>query len=381
MVHTNKRVGMLAAASLVALAAVAIGFPTQGLMAAAAAPGPKPSLQKVEENAEMSGYHDMTAMEKILAGASMGDVLESKSLRAKYAPQLIPIFGSMVKVFDHAMGQYPQLQAFYTGARNHYLAIMATFGDAASLSRLQALEKSPKPFQALSGKMYFLEYTWLSSQKNAAVQQKVITQLTSIAKAHPYNEDMVQLLQTIRALGAANHKVAHQAKEIILKYLKGPGALQFQQMNAMKVAQGRHLNKAAIFEGVLLDGKPFSTKSLKGHVVMVDVWATWCPPCRASIPHVEMLYSKLHKKGLDVVGVSIDSSARSLKTFLAHSPKMVWPQLFDVNNPGNQPIQRAYGISAVPTQFLLDRKGILRYIVVGYAPQEITADVKKLLAK
>ena len=378
--HTSIK-GMLIVGAITAALAMAN---RQAMAATAAKPAAagKPSIQQVEQNAGAAGYKSMTKIAKVLKGASMSDVLESQDLRKKFGAELIPILGSVVKTFDKSVAERPELVPFFTGARNHYLAIMAVLGDKAALTRLSALAKSPHPFQNLLGRMYMQEYQWLTHQKDAAAQQKIMNRLAAIAKKHPMNEDIFQLLMTMRQIGPANHQLAHQAKEIMLKVLQSPAAQQYQQEIAMKTAQSRHLNHHAVFKGVLLgSGKPFVTTSLKGHVVLVDTWATWCPPCRASMPHVEKLYSQLHKKGFDVIGVSVNRHPKRLETFLAQHKKMIWPQMYDVNNPGNVATATKYGVTAIPTQFILDRNGVLRYVIVGLNPQQVTADVKKLLAK
>ena len=362
--------------------AIAIVIGASSAAAKGIAPAAKESTHQIEENVEAAQYKSLNKIAEVLHGASIVDVLQSKSLTAKFGSKLAPILGTVVTAFDQGMAKRPELKPYFTGARDHYLSIMAVLGDQSALARLSAQSKSAHPFRNLLARMYLQQYTWLTHQHNAAAQQKVIDTLRAIAAKHPMNEDMVQLLMSIRHLGAADQHLADEAQEIILKVLKSPSAQQYQQRVAMKTAQNKHLNHHAVFEGVLLgSGKHFSTKSLIGHVVLVDTWATWCPPCRASIPHVESLYSQLHKKGFDVIGVSLDANPQALKTFLAQHKKMIWPQIYDVNNPGNLPIARAYGITAIPTQFILDRKGILRYVVVGYNPQQVTADVKKLLSK
>lgn len=363
----------------------ALAIATRGAMAATVSKPTspsKPSIQQVEQSAETAGYKSMAKIAKVLNGVSMSDVLESKTLRKKFGAKLIPILGSVVKALDKSVAERPKLVPFFTGARNHYLAIMAVLGDKAALARLSTLAQSPHPFQNLLGRMYMHEYQWLTHQKDAAAQQKIMNQLAAIAKKHPMNEDIFQLLMTMRHIGPANRQLAHQAKEIMLKVLQSPSAQQYQQQIAMKTAQSKHLNHHAVFKGVLLGtGKPFSTASLKGHVVLVDSWATWCPPCRASMPHVERLYSELHKKGFDVIGLPVNRHPKTLEAFLARHKKMTWPQMYDVNNPGNVEMASTYAITAIPTQFILDRNGVLRYVIVGLDPQQVTADVKKLLAK
>ncbi|MGC8559183.1 MAG: TlpA disulfide reductase family protein [Phycisphaerae bacterium] len=376
------RTAIIGGSIAVAIAMVISASSAASAAASSPAPAAKESTQQIAVNVEAAQFKSLKKIAETLHGASIVDVLQSKSLTAKFGPKLTPILGTVVTAFDQGMVQRPELKPFFTGARDHYLAIMAVLGDQSALARLSAQAKSAHPFRNLLARMYLQQYMWLTHQHDPAAQQKVIDTLRAIAVKHPMNEDMVQLLMSIRHLGAADTHVANQAGEIVLKVLKSPAAQQYQQMAAMKTAQNKHLNHHAVFEGVLLgSGKPFSTKSLIGHVVLVDTWATWCPPCRASIPHVESLYSKLHKKGFDVIGVSLDANPKALKTFLAQHKKMTWPQMYDVNNPGNLAIARAYGITAIPTQFILDRKGVLRYIITGYDPQQVTKDIKKMMSK
>ena len=66
-------------------------------------------------------------------------------------------------------------------------------------------------------------------------------------------------------------------------------------------------------KGTLVTGKPFDPESLKGKVVFVDFWATWCGPCRAELPNVKRNYEKYHDKGFDVIGISLDDDRDGLK--------------------------------------------------------------------
>lgn len=375
-----RKTSMIGGAIAVAIAMVISASAVASASAPSLAAAAKESTRQIAENVEAAQYKSLKKIAEALHGASIVDVLQSKSLTAEFGPKLAPILGTVVTAFDRGMAQRPELKLFFTGARDHYLAIMAVLGDQSALARLSAQAKSAHPFRNLLARMYLQQYTWLTHQHDPAAQQKVIDTLRAIAVKHPMNEDLVQLLMSISHLGAVDQHLADQARDIVLKVLKSPAAQQYQQQYAMQAAQKKHLNHHAVFDGVLLgSGKPFSTKSLIGHVVLIDTWATWCPPCRASIPHVETLYSKLHKKGLDVIGVSLDQNPKALETFLAKNKMMVWPQMYDVNNPGNMPTAKAYGITAIPTQFILDRKGILRYIVVGYNPQQVTTDIEKLM--
>ena len=78
-----------------------------------------------------------------------------------------------------------------------------------------------------------------------------------------------------------------------------------------------------------LNGNPISVGALKGKVVLVDFWATWCGPCRGELPNVIATYKKYHADGFEIIGVSLDSERDKLDKFLKEQDGMTWPQLFD----------------------------------------------------
>ena len=105
-----------------------------------------------------------------------------------------------------------------------------------------------------------------------------------------------------------------------------------------------------------LDGKPLSVAALKGKVVMIDFWATWCPPCRAELPNVIDTFKKYHSKGFEIIGVSLDSDKDKLESFLKEQDGMAWPQFFDGKGWSNE-LALQYGVEAIPFTVLIGSDG------------------------
>jgi peroxiredoxin len=110
-----------------------------------------------------------------------------------------------------------------------------------------------------------------------------------------------------------------------------------------------------------LDGKTISLSALKGKVVLINFWATWCPPCREEIPDFVAFYNENKDRGLEIVGLSVDKmTAEELKPFVAHF-KMSYPVALATSKiirdfePGD----------AIPTTIVIDKKGVIRDKQVG----------------
>ena len=116
-------------------------------------------------------------------------------------------------------------------------------------------------------------------------------------------------------------------------------------------------------ELVTLAGDYLTTADLRGRVVLIDVWGTWCAPCRAAVPDLKRLTGRLEKAPFLMVSISNDADEPALKQFIADHG-MAWPQVWDKDHE----IQRRLGVSRFPTYLLIDHEGEIVYSASGWGP-------------
>ena len=163
----------------------------------------------------------------------------------------------------------------------------------------------------------------------------------------------------------------------ILKRLTAEGN-QAQVIAAAKEQMQKFdgLGKPVDIAFTALDGRQVDVAALKGKVVLVNYWATWCPPCVKSIPDLKVSYEKWHPKGLELIGISLDHSEEPLAKMVKTS-EIAWPQHYDRENEDNR-FAVKYGVNSTPTFWLLDKKGNLRYL---NARNKMDEKIAKLLAE
>jgi thiol-disulfide isomerase/thioredoxin len=106
------------------------------------------------------------------------------------------------------------------------------------------------------------------------------------------------------------------------------------------------------------DGQEIDLVSLRGRVVLLDFWASWCGPCLAEMPNVVAIHDRLHERGFRVLGISLDQDRAQMESALKKF-KMTWPQHFDGKGWRNE-VTTSFGIQSIPATWLLDKKGMLR---------------------
>jgi len=116
-----------------------------------------------------------------------------------------------------------------------------------------------------------------------------------------------------------------------------------------------------------LGGKAITLESLKGRIIVLNFWATWCPPCRAEIPDFVAFYAANKDKGLEIVGVTVDTIPASQVLAFARQNKMSYPVAMSTEK-----ILGSYGpIDAIPTTFIIDKTGRIRHTQVGLLSKDV----------
>jgi len=124
------------------------------------------------------------------------------------------------------------------------------------------------------------------------------------------------------------------------------------------------------------EGGFFKLSDQIGNVVLIDFWATWCPPCVAEFPHLDSLYNEYKDQGFSMISVSADKNQITLTDFLArHSPE--WAIGFSGDGREDS-VVKLYDISSYPTYILVDRKGTINYIT-SYGGQKLEELIKNLI--
>ncbi len=133
------------------------------------------------------------------------------------------------------------------------------------------------------------------------------------------------------------------------------------------------------FQAKALGGQALSLSGLKGKVVLLDFWATWCGPCEETIPHLIELHAKKRERGLEVVGISVDDYPEDVPAFVK-SHGMKYPVFVDAEKE----VMDLYGVRNVPTTVLVDRTGKVRGRWLGAGEEveaELDAAIDALLAE
>ena len=128
-----------------------------------------------------------------------------------------------------------------------------------------------------------------------------------------------------------------------------------------------------------LDGQEITLSQLKGKVVLLDFWATWCGPCRESIPHLIQLYKTYRENGFEMIGMSLDKGDTDVVRNFAKSLDIPYPIVI-----APEEVVRNYRVTSIPTTFFIDKEGKIRERITGFnstISQQMTAKITDLTSE
>jgi thiol-disulfide isomerase/thioredoxin len=217
-------------------------------------------------------------------------------------------------------------------------------------------------------KFLLMTVSWGDTNKQAGLETAATSLLHDTALSE---EDHVALLGAV-----AKTSAPEKARPWLQAAVRNAPSPKVKAAAEEQLKRFDGLGKPVELQFTAVDGRAVDLARFKGKVVLIDFWATWCPPCVAAIPEVKKIYDEFHPKGFEIVGINLDKDKSKLTQFVADN-KMEWPQFFDGLFWQNK-YARQFGIESIPTLWLIDKRGALRDLD---ALTRLSGEVPKLLAE
>jgi peroxiredoxin len=183
----------------------------------------------------------------------------------------------------------------------------------------------------------------------------------SALKRFPTNAFVYTMLTAMAERAPAERKV--QIAQEIVEAPGAPAGVKALAGHMLKGTKPYEIGQPLDIRFKALDGREVDLAKLKGRVVLVEFWSTTCGPCIGEMPGVKAAYEKLHSRGFEIVGISLDDKEKDLRRYLEEKA-LPWPQHFDGRGFSNE-FAIKYGVFGIPTMWLVDRQGRLRFTQVG----------------
>lgn len=241
------------------------------------------------------------------------------------------------------------MQMLYRGAMQYEKQLGGKFEDYTT----KVLKEHPNTDAA----GFAAAFRWAKTHfKGGDFNDTAVDELWQLAKIYPKNELVGQLF----AVAGAQIKDDKKAVVFMEKAIEtfGPESEVGQRFKG-ELSNRKIIGSQMEINGPTMKGESFNIASLKGKVILVDFWATWCGPCVAELPNVKAVYDKYHDKGFEVVAISLDFKREDLEKFVKEK-ELPWTQLIfsEQKDMGwSNPLARKYGVNGIPAMFLIGRDG------------------------
>jgi peroxiredoxin len=230
---------------------------------------------------------------------------------------------------------------------------------------IEAVYPAPQSMGADSSTQAYTTY-WIDPSSALVLRDSLFIRIENTTSGKP-----LEMVQTSRYPSVS---VGKPIPDSMWVFTPPPGA---REVGDLRDTQPERPNltgqQAAPFSLADLAGKTRTLASYRGKVVLLDFWATWCGPCRVTMPHVQKFHRELRSKGLVVLGINIGETAAKVRPFLAKNGYD-----FQVLLDPKHAVAERYQANAIPTTVIIDRKGkIVAYFTGVKSEEELRAGLKK----
>jgi peroxiredoxin len=216
----------------------------------------------------------------------------------------------------------------------------------------KAFEQIPDVYYAFEA--YVLMQLQLGVQHEKAIKMAEEQMLKIPSSSPAYRMALGGMVSALKAKNSPQYPTVSK-KYIDLYTSKNLGEIPAMEMELKKASTFMTGFEAPDLAGMTPDSSQFSLKKLRGQVVLIDFWASWCGPCRKENPNVVAAYNKYHEKGFDVLGVSLDREINAWRNAIKQDG-LPWHHISDLK--GWQSAHAAlYSVSSIPQTLLIDRQG------------------------
>ncbi len=280
--------------------------------------------------------------------------------------------------------KYPSNENVVEARRREYdlLKVAVDLGNTNALARIEALDQQRLKDPSLSDderiglRVEQIQRILSSANENTITNAlaKVETAMRALQAEFPGRSELAGMTSSLADVWF-RHGDLQKSRALAEEVLKGKAEDDVKETASMLLRQLNHAGKPVDLKFSALDGRHVDLKTLRGKVVLIDFWATWCGPCMRELPNVKAVYEKLHDKGFEIVGLSYDEEKQALQQVVSNE-SIPWPQGFDEANGGKKFVEE-FGVTTLPTMWLLDKEGVLRDL---HAVNDLQTKVEKLLA-
>jgi thiol-disulfide isomerase/thioredoxin len=284
--------------------------------------------------------------------------------------------GELILELFHAYPDNPQLAPLFSERWQNILMASDSPPDAKFAAELDEVLAKGKETRLKADAAFYK--TILEVQTGQGGPEEILKKVETFIQLAPKDERGALLLNAVAEELDGTPRQVELLKRITTSYPESP--LADQARTTLKKLDSVGKPFALEFNDAI-KGAPIAIKDLRGKVVVIDFWATWCGPCVREMPTMKELYAKYHGQGVEIIGVSLDEpkedgGLEKLKQFVARNG-IEWPQYYQ-GKGWESAFSSSWGITAIPALFVVDQEGKLASINAREHLEEV---IKDLLTK